>query len=142
MRLLAGCMLLPLLFILKANPQGSTVTITVTGLKSGKGKIIAALYHSEVGFPTSPKSVFKRLTSVVKESRSVLTFENIPNGVYAVAFFHDRNNNGKLDTNFMGIPTEGTGASNNAEGFLGPPKFKDAKFTVTGNFEQEVKIEN
>lgn len=139
MRLLLCCLLL--LFMLKTNAQGSRVTITVTGLNNSKGKIVAALYNSEVGFPTSAKSVFKRLSSVIKDARSVLLFENIPDGVYAVAFFHDRNDNGKLDTNFMGIPTEGTGASNNAEGFLGPPKFKDAKFTVRGNFEQEIKIE-
>jgi len=41
-------------------------------------------------------------------------------GKYAVSVFHDENSNGKLDTNFLGIPREGVGASNNAKGHFGP----------------------
>ena len=47
--------------------------------------------------------------------------------------FYDKNGNGKLDTNFLGIPKEPTAMSNNAKGSFGPPKFKDAKFTLTAN---------
>ena len=53
-------------------------------------------------------------------------------GTYAVSTFHDENSNGKLDTNLLGIPTEGVGASNNAKGHFGPPKFDDAKFRFEG----------
>jgi uncharacterized protein (DUF2141 family) len=49
-----------------------------------------------------------------------------------VSVFHDENSNGKIDRNFMGIPKEGVGASNDAEGRFGPPKFDDARFTYRG----------
>ncbi len=53
-------------------------------------------------------------------------------GTYALACFHDENGNGKLDTNWLGIPNEGMVASNHAKGRMGPPKFEDAKFAFTG----------
>jgi len=46
-------------------------------------------------------------------------FPGVAAGTYAVSAFHDENSNGKLDRNFMGIPREGVGASNNAKGHLG-----------------------
>jgi uncharacterized protein (DUF2141 family) len=49
-----------------------------------------------------------------------------------VSVFHDENSNSKLDTNFMGIPREGVGASNKAKGHFGPPKFHDASFPFAG----------
>jgi uncharacterized protein (DUF2141 family) len=49
-----------------------------------------------------------------------------------VACFHDENDNGKLDTGFLGIPKEGTTASNQASRAFGPPRFEDARFTFSG----------
>lgn len=57
---------------------------------------------------------------------------DVPLGDYAVMVIDDVNNNGKLDTNWMGVPDEGCGASNGAKGgpFGGPP-WSDAKFTLS-----------
>jgi uncharacterized protein (DUF2141 family) len=55
-------------------------------------------------------------------------FPGIASGTYAVSVFHYENGNGKLDTNFMGMPREGVGASNDARGHFGPPKFAAAAF--------------
>lgn len=129
------------LLLQDANGQNYKVTITITGLHSNKGKILAGIYNSEIGFPKEAHKAFRRSSFEITENRCIVVFENIPKGVYAIACFHDENNNGKMDTNFLGIPSEGTAASNNAEGFLGPPKFKDAKFIVNGDVEQENKIE-
>lgn len=51
-------------------------------------------------------------------------------GTYALSIFHDKNANGKLEKNFMGIPTEPYGFSNDAPAVFGPPKYDDAKFEV------------
>jgi len=53
-------------------------------------------------------------------------------GTYAVACFHDENKNGVLDTGLFGIPSEGIVSSNHAKGFMGPPKFEDAKLSFSG----------
>lgn len=60
----------------------------------------------------------------------MITFADIPAGDHAIKAFHDVNDNGKLDTNWMGIPTEPYGFSNNAMGTFGPPSFQQASFGV------------
>jgi len=55
---------------------------------------------------------------------------SLPPGRYAVSVFQDMNGNRKLDTNFIGIPTEASGSSNDAPAKWSAPKFKDAVFTV------------
>ena len=66
-------------------------------------------------------------------------FSGVTPGRYAVSVFHDENNNGKLATNFVGMPKEGVGASTNAKGHFGPPKFDAAAFRFAGG-RQELKI--
>ena len=68
------------------------------------------------------------------------TFKEIPKGEYAVAVFHDKNSNEKMDVNFLGIPKEAYGCSNNAKGFMGPPKYEDAKFLLTANRILRIEI--
>jgi uncharacterized protein (DUF2141 family) len=58
------------------------------------------------------------------------TFENVPPGTYAVAVMHDENDNHKLDKNFLGIPTEGYGVSNNRTYAMSGPKWEESKFVV------------
>jgi uncharacterized protein (DUF2141 family) len=37
-----------------------------------------------------------------------------------------------MDSNFLGMPREGVGASNDAKGHFGPPKFDTASFRFAG----------
>lgn len=67
------------------------------------------------------------------DKKAVCEFSGITAGTYAVSVFHDENSNGKLDTKFMGIPREGVGASNDAKGHLGPPKFDAAALRFSGD---------
>lgn len=60
-------------------------------------------------------------------------FNGLKPGKYAVAVYHDENNNGDLDTNLVGIPNEAYGFSNNASGLFGPPAFEDAGFEIWDN---------
>jgi uncharacterized protein (DUF2141 family) len=71
----------------------------------------------------------------------ICQFNDIPPGVYAVAVFHDENANGKLDKNFLGIPREGYGASNNVRPKMSAPAFKDAAFTVKAGATTTLSID-
>ncbi len=68
----------------------------------------------------------------VGSSPVTITFTDIPEGQYAIKAFHDVNDNGKLDTNWLGIPTEPYGFSNDVMGTFGPPSFQEASFEVKG----------
>jgi uncharacterized protein (DUF2141 family) len=68
-----------------------------------------------------------------------VVFTNLKPGTYAVIAFHDANDNGKLDENWLGVPTEGYGFSNNAEGFMSAPSFQNAGVLV-GNQDLSIVI--
>ena len=68
----------------------------------------------------------------IRKTQARCDFEDIPPGTYATAVIHDENMNGKLDTNRIGIPTEGYGFSNGAHALLGAPSFSAASFRHDG----------
>ena len=113
-------------------PQAHTIRVEIAGLRSDKGQIMCALYSSSDGFPKNSEKAIAHVNSAISGKQAVCEFSGIASGTYAVSVFHDENSNGKLDTNFMGIPREGVGASNGARGHLGPPKFDAAAFHFSG----------
>jgi uncharacterized protein (DUF2141 family) len=104
----------------------------VKNIRNASGCVYISLYNAEDGFPNnSDKSLKKgKLTGISKESITY-TFKDLAPGTYAVSVFHDEDCNGEMKTNVLGIPQEGTGASNNAKGKFGPPKYADAKFVIS-----------
>ena len=78
------------------------------------------------------KQVVKPATARISAGAALCVFSRIPAGTYGISAFHDENGNGKIDTNFVGMPTEDYCASRNARGVFGPPSFEDAKFAYTG----------
>ena len=91
------------------------------------------IYGSAKGFPTDPGAALQRRWCPIASAASTCAFDPVPAGTYAVACFHDENGNGKLDRGLLGIPKEGTVASNQAKGFMGPPSFDKAKFSFAGS---------
>jgi uncharacterized protein (DUF2141 family) len=111
----------------------ATVTVHVVGMHSSTGQVQCLLYAGGVGFPGKPDKAVGKLTVPIADEAATCAFPNVAPGDYAIELFHDENGNGKLDTGFMGIPSEGFGASNDAPEKFGPPKYADARFTVTGD---------
>lgn len=110
-------------------PPAPRITVEVNGLRNAKGVVRCSLFASANGFPSKPAlSLMTIVAPPIANGHTTCTFDNVKPGTYAVGFLHDENNNGKMDSNFIGMPTEGYGASNNARGTMGPPKFDDAKF--------------
>ena len=111
------------------DPEGQII-ITVSQIKNDSGLLRISLFDSKDGFPHNYKQAlkFKNLKSDPPEMKIV--FPDIPFGEYAIAILHDENNNEKMDTNFLKMPREGYGVSNNVRGTFGPPKFENAKFSV------------
>jgi uncharacterized protein (DUF2141 family) len=108
------------------------LTVKLKGLRSNDGRVGCTLYDGPRGFPIDPTAAIQQKWCPIVAQASTCAFDPIPRGTYAVACFHDENNNGKFDRNILGIPTEGSVASNHAKGRFGPPKYDDAKFTFPG----------
>ena len=119
----------------------ATLVVEVEGLKDDQGKLHASLYASEEGFPTKPEKALRHVDVPIVAGKARVVFEGLTPGGYAVAAYHDENGDGKLDTGFLGIPTEGLASSNDAKGFMGPPSFEKARVEVgPGNTRIVLKI--
>lgn len=109
-----------------AAPGHATITAKVAGLRNNTGKVFFALFSSADGF--GKNKALRGGTTAIDAQTSSFTFHDVPPGVYGLSFFHDENENSGLDTNALGIPTEGFGFSNNAKGTFGPPDFEQIRF--------------
>ena len=79
--------------------------------------------------------------TIVMVEAGTSTFEyELPAGQYAVGIFHDVNLNNKMDNNFLGLPKEQYGFSNNARALFGPPSFEDAAFDLRGVTTQSIDL--
>jgi uncharacterized protein (DUF2141 family) len=124
--------------IISAIAQGKhTITLEFKGMKSDKGNLFIALYNTEESFLKKP---LKGTIVKVVDKKATVILKDISVGIYAISAFHDINNNKKMETNFFGIPKEPTGMSNDAKGFMGPPKYEDAKFKVSKNVKLIINI--
>jgi uncharacterized protein (DUF2141 family) len=113
-------------------PAENVIHVEISGLRNDKGQVLCALFTSADAFPKKANMAVARLTAKVAERQATCEFTGVARGTYAVSVVHDENANGKLDTNFIGMPREGVGASNDAKGHMGPPKFNAASFPFTG----------
>ena len=118
-----------------ASPQKESenpIRAHIEGLHSDQGQVVCALFADADDFPKRIDRACARVTARIMSGRATCEFPRVPVGVYAVSVFHDENLNGRLDTNWLGIPREGVGASNNPKPRMGPPKFTAAEFQHRG----------
>ncbi len=107
-----------------------TLKVKITDLKSSDGHILYLLFKGESGFPDDESKSERQGKIPASEAGKGIIFDNLSPGDYALSVIHDENDNDKLDTNFMGIPKEGFGFSNNPRIMFGPPSFEKCLFKV------------
>ncbi len=117
----------------EADSHEGSLVVHVAGLRSRLGKVGCALFASPAGFPQNPSVASQTRWCPIAKDQSTCTFDPISPGRYAVACFHDENDNNRCDTGLFGIPTEDIVVSNHARGFLAPPTFQAAAFTTNGS---------
>jgi len=116
---------------------GVSLRVTVENLKNDKGRVVIAVFASADDYLEKP------IDEAAVEIRANLTgeaeFRNLPAGTYAIAAYHDKNDNGDLDT-FLRIPREDYGFSNDARSPFGPPSFKAAAVEIGGTDDVHITI--
>ena len=123
--------LVPLVLGTALPEEGGAVSVTVSGLRNGKGQVLACLTAQPNGFPDCRKDPAARKLAVAAGANVQLDFGRVPQGRYAISLLHDENGNGKADMALM-IPREGFGFSRDAPARFGPPRFASAAFEVGG----------
>jgi|TARA_B110000240_G_C13389091_1_gene405966 uncharacterized protein (DUF2141 family) len=135
--ILITVMIFSAVFTTNAQEETFQITVFISGLDSNEGQVLIALHNEKAQFL---KTAFKNAITKITNKKVMYTFKKIPVGEYAISVFHDKNSNNKMDVNFLGIPKEAYGCSNNTKGFMGPPKYEDAKFQLTKNSTIRIQI--
>ncbi len=113
--------------------DGYNLEINITKIRSNSGQIAIQVLDEQ-------KKVVKQEFATISNKRSVLLLKGLPKGKYAVQLFHDENKNGKMDFNFLGIPKEGYGFSNDARGFMSEPAFDKQLFLLDQDRAIQIKL--
>lgn len=109
------------------------IHVKILNIRNSAGTVACALFESPEGFPNEYLHFATNIMIIkIRKSQARCDFEDIPPGTYAMVVVHDENMNGKLDTNWIGIPAEGYGFSNDAKALLGAPSFSAASFRYNG----------
>lgn len=125
----------------KKVPTYTKLTIQVQEVKEPLGVLRIALYDREAHF-LDFKSVFASKVVPATKGTTTVILDSLPAGTYAIALYQDQNNNGQMDKNWIGIPTEPLGFSKAKLRTFGPPKFKDCMFVLDGDMRIDIPLEN
>lgn len=119
--------------------QGN-ITVTATNVKSDKGDVYFMLHRkSDDTFPDGMGKAFKQVKQKARQGEMSVTFEGVPYGEYTVSIAQDRDSNGEINKNFIGMPKEPIGASFMER--FGKPSWKRSKFSLTAETSQvDLKI--
>lgn len=131
------------LFLLLSIPgnvaMATELKVIFDKLRNTEGTIKYLIFKNGEGYPDKvEKSVAKGELPASKGSEGITL--DLANGDYAVTVIHDENSDGKLNTNLIGIPTEGFGFSNNPKVFFGPPSFEKTKFNIAEPTTIKIKM--
>jgi len=132
-----------ILGILSASKLPDTdVIIQFLNVRGEKGNMLISLYDAPEQFPYKPKWRYMISKTKLKEQGNKYPIREVKSGKYAIAIFDDENCDTVMQKNFLGMPKEGYGFSNNIKPSIrGAPSFEECTFPVNDGKENIVKIE-
>jgi uncharacterized protein (DUF2141 family) len=130
-----------LMALMRAAPSsGGDLTLVVEDVRDTRGVIGVLVFSSPDGWPEHVSSAFTSMALPAQAPVTTLTIHDLPPGEYAVVVLHDENSNMKLDRNWLGMPKEQWGMSNNPHASLSAPSFESAEFSLSGNEQMRIRL--
>ncbi len=126
-------LLIPILFLwlipaIVPAQHTSSVLLEINNISESGGTLRIGLFTDNDKFLEIPS--YSKDIVITNEKSINVTFKDIPFGTYAFSVYHDLDNNEELDVNFIGIPKEPVGFSNDHQPKMGPPRFNGAAFSL------------
>jgi uncharacterized protein (DUF2141 family) len=113
----------------QARDEGATtLRVEVASFRNAKGTLNCRLFTDAASFPDGEG--VRTVRARIDGTQAACVFEGLAPGAYAVAAVHDENGNVRLDRNFLGIPSEGYGVSNNRTYAMASPKWDESRLTM------------
>jgi uncharacterized protein (DUF2141 family) len=125
---------------LMGKQASGRIVVEAENFRDDRGEALYALFRTEDGFPKQPLKAAQRIAGAISEAHSRVVFEDVEPGEFAISVLHDEDRNHLLKTGVFGIPREGIGFSRDARGRMGPPKFRDAKLSLSEGDSVTVRI--
>jgi uncharacterized protein (DUF2141 family) len=122
-----------------SNAQNSKIEIRIINLAGLEGQVSIGLFSNPESFPKKEDGQLGVFLEI-QDSVVQYTFENLNDGFYAIAVYHDENSNNEFDRSFLGWPVEDYVFSNYAEGSFGPPSFEDSSFELRDSVYIELEF--
>lgn len=121
--------------------MAADLKVNISGFKNDKGVVRVNLFNSEKAFSNrDDDGSFKKAAVNIDGDSAVAIFKNLPDGEYALRYFHDEKNDGKPPRPSLGKMPE-VGMSNNAKfGFGMSNVYKEAKFSVEGSNQKVLEL--
>ena len=113
----------------------------MTGFKNDRGTAHVALFLDAGGWPDEEGRVFATAVVPISDGGASAVFEEVSAGPFAVSVFHDVDGNGELDSDMLGIPSEGYGFSRDARDLFGPPSFEEARISLAAGETKQITIQ-
>ncbi|MCW3124931.1 MAG: uncharacterized protein JWO03_589 [Bacteroidetes bacterium] len=133
-----GAVLAPLT---PTSAQQTCVKAKIGGFRAGTGRLYISIYDSQEAFLKIGKETATNVVVVNRKDTVVETcFSGLAPGWYAIALYHDEDDNKKMNTGLFGIPLEPYGLSNNFKPRFSYPRFEQCKFYVPGSKQKDVAI--
>ncbi len=109
-----------------------SLSINLEDIRSEEGTLYLAIYQNSDTW-LNESATFRQQIITPRKGTMTLTFSNLPAGTYAVSVLHDLNRDKKLDTNWLGMPAEAYGFSNNPGFMMRAPRFSECSFSVASS---------
>jgi uncharacterized protein (DUF2141 family) len=111
------------------SAQAYSIDLTVRGFKESNGSLMAGVFDNADDFKAKENPV-NEAKKVVSDTVMAIRFSGIRQGNYAIAIYHDQNDDQRLNTKKLGIPLEGVGFSGTSRSKVKPPNFQQASFRL------------
>lgn len=118
-----------------------TLTIVVEGMSSDEGNLGVLIFNGPKGWAEDRQAAFRDIAVPAQKGTQTLKVPELPPGKYAVALIHDLNKNHKLDKNFIGMPKEQWGMSNNPHATIKAPPIEKAMFSLDKDTQIQIKLQ-
>lgn len=132
-------LLIPLLLLSLLPSENPKLVLKISNIQKMQGDIKIGVFKSDSSFLKEDLAIKNYSIKVIKNT-AILTITDLPKGEYAISMFHDENSDNKMNTNFIGIPKEPYGFSNNVKPKMSAPKYKECKFNFSDDKTLEIKL--
>lgn len=126
-------------FGFNSAPEEYTLNLSIENIQEVKGNIEIGVYNTSDNFLKEGKAI-KTYSIAVTGNSVIQEIKDLPKGDYAISLYHDQNSDGKINRNFIGIPKEPYGFSNNFKPKFSKPSFKDCKFSISANKNLKINL--